>query len=47
MIDIWTICQWLKMATKDQKIKVWVDAGYCFIETETRVYRLSIDRGIL
>lgn len=49
MITLELICQWLQDASKQAgntlEVKVWTRNGYIYLETETRVYRLSLDGG--
>ena len=46
MITLELLCQWLKDATHDLDIKVRIEKGYIILESETHVYRMSLDGGI-
>ena len=46
MITLEMLCAWLKDATHDQEIKIWVADNVLHLETETHAYKLTLKGGV-
>ena len=46
MITLEMLCSWLEAAKSDIVIKITQRNGYIYLETDTAVYRVSLDTGI-